>query len=323
MNPKVSVIVPNYKHRQYLHQRIESILRQTYQNFELIILDDFSSDGSDEIIEEYRSDPHTVAISINTENSGSPFVQWRRGIEMSSGEWIWIAESDDYAEPEFLEKMIAAAVRYPQAGLIYCDAHIVTNEFVEYETFADVKNRIFRTDRWSHDHVNAGKNEIENYLLGESTINNGSGVLFNAAILKKMNPFDIKLRYIGDKFAYVKVMAFSDVVYVKDCMNYYRNPFNTKHAGKIIYYVHEQFKVFDWIWRNVPDFDRKKFFKAFYSVTDCSFYRKWNYEKVKIFSDLFQTNRFLFLKWAAWNLVRPFVTRINRNYRHGHSEIPV
>ena len=55
--PTVSVIVPNYNHAPYLKQRIDSILGQTYQDFELILLDDCSTDGSREVLEQYRSDP--------------------------------------------------------------------------------------------------------------------------------------------------------------------------------------------------------------------------------------------------------------------------
>ena len=58
MNPKVSVIVPNYNHSRYLNVRIDSILSQTFQDFELIILDDCSTDNSKEIIDAYSNDNH-------------------------------------------------------------------------------------------------------------------------------------------------------------------------------------------------------------------------------------------------------------------------
>ena len=64
--PTVSVIVPNYCHAPYLEQRIESILQQTFQDFELILLDDCSTDGSREILERYRNHPKVSGIFYPT-----------------------------------------------------------------------------------------------------------------------------------------------------------------------------------------------------------------------------------------------------------------
>ena len=118
MTPTVSVIVPNYNHAPYLKQRMESILGQTYQDFELILLDDCSTDGSRTILEGYRDNPHVTHLVYNETNSGSAFRQWKKGIELAQGEWIWIAESDDYCEPSFLEEMLAAAIDFPSCCIV-------------------------------------------------------------------------------------------------------------------------------------------------------------------------------------------------------------
>jgi glycosyltransferase involved in cell wall biosynthesis len=103
-NMRVSVIVPNYNHAEYLKQRIDSILNQTYRDFELIILDDGSTDNSREIIDDYVSRFPFIISRFNEVNSGSPFIQWDSGVNKAEGELIWIAESDDFAETTFLEK---------------------------------------------------------------------------------------------------------------------------------------------------------------------------------------------------------------------------
>lgn len=118
MTPTVSVIVPNYNHAPYLRQRIESIFGQTYQDFELILLDDSSTDGSRSVLDNYRNDPHVTHHIYNEANSGSAFLQWKKGIELAQGEWIWIAESDDYAEPTFLEEMLSAASHHPSCSIV-------------------------------------------------------------------------------------------------------------------------------------------------------------------------------------------------------------
>ena len=96
-SPLVSVILPNYNHAKYLDERIQSILNQTYCNFELIILDDCSPDNgaSKAVIERYRGNAHISHIIYNERNGGLTFQQWHKGIELARGNLIWIAESDD------------------------------------------------------------------------------------------------------------------------------------------------------------------------------------------------------------------------------------
>jgi glycosyltransferase involved in cell wall biosynthesis len=297
---KVSVIIPNYNHAVFLEQRIESVCNQTHTNIEIIILDDCSTDHSRVIIEKYSKHPKIKAIVFNETNSGSPFYQWKKGVNFCTGDWIWIAESDDYAEPTFIETLIRQASDSGNVGLIYCDSKIVTGSKVEHQTFADLKNRTFRTSRWSENHSNLGQAEVENYLLLEGTINNTSAVLFRADILKKANPFDLTLRYIGDKYAFVKVLAISDIQYVKEPLNYYRDPFNSKHADRYVNYFYEQFLVFSWVYENLM-ISRKKFFEAFYRNTRNSVFRAWTKHKFALYVKLLRVNPYLFMLNVLFN----------------------
>ena len=110
MSPRVSIIVPNYNHARYLPDRLLSIEQQTYQDFEIILLDDCSTDNSRDLIFNYASNPKVSQCILNEKNSGSPFIQWVRGISLAQGEWIWIAESDDLADPMFLQSMLKYAL---------------------------------------------------------------------------------------------------------------------------------------------------------------------------------------------------------------------
>lgn len=78
---------------------------------------DFSTDNSKETIESYRHLPN-ISIFYNSKNFGSPFKQWKKGIKLAKGKYIWIAESDDYAQPTFLETMIEILNR--GHDLAYC-----------------------------------------------------------------------------------------------------------------------------------------------------------------------------------------------------------
>lgn len=117
--PTVSVIIPNYNHASYLRERIDSVLNQTFQDFEIILLDDHSTDNSPNIISEYKTNPHVSCIVINTENSGNTFLQWERGMNLARGEYLWIAESDDVAEPQLLEVLLDELRKNPKATVAY------------------------------------------------------------------------------------------------------------------------------------------------------------------------------------------------------------
>ncbi len=126
--PKVSVIVPSYNHARFLRQRLESIYQQTYSNFEIILLDDASTDESQLILEEYRQRyPKITQCQFNEINSGAVFNQWKCGLELASGDLVWIAESDDYCS----ENLVADLTKYfvnDAVMLAYCRSTLVERE---------------------------------------------------------------------------------------------------------------------------------------------------------------------------------------------------
>ncbi|MCV2890894.1 glycosyltransferase, partial [Ruegeria aquimaris] len=125
--PRVSVIVPNYKHAPYLPQRIRSIAEQSYDNLEIIILDDCSPDNSQEVIRQTVAELGIDArLEFNEVNSGNVFAQWQKGLSLATGELIWICESDDYCAPDFLRHVVPAfadqAVNIAFGRIQFCDA---------------------------------------------------------------------------------------------------------------------------------------------------------------------------------------------------------
>ncbi|THF49750.1 glycosyltransferase [Allorhizobium terrae] len=104
---RVTAIVPNYNHEAYLRQRLDSIIAQTYPLIDIIVLDDCSTDGSRAVIESYvKKHPERIQAIYNEENSGGVFRQWQKGHAKATGDLVWICESDDFCEPDFVERMI-------------------------------------------------------------------------------------------------------------------------------------------------------------------------------------------------------------------------
>ena len=118
--PLVSVVVSNYNQAQYLKERLDSIYGQTYSNFEVILLDDCSSDDSRNILLEYqRRYPEKTIVDFNDKHCGRAFEQRNKGIKHAHGKLIWFAESGDWCELNFLEKMVPQ-FEYASVMLAFC-----------------------------------------------------------------------------------------------------------------------------------------------------------------------------------------------------------
>lgn len=219
-HPKVSVIVPNYNHAIYLAERLDSILAQTYNDLELLILDDASRDGSHRILARYYGKPR-VQILVTGRNSGSAFPQWNRGISLARGEYIWIAESDDSADPHFLEILLPLLDENPNLGLAYCQSCLIDKEGV-----AVGDSLAWTSDldpmRWKFDFVNNGRDEISNYLIHKNTIPNASAVITRRSVLNKVLPVDSSFKLCGDWLHWGKVLLQTDVAYVAAPLNHWR-----------------------------------------------------------------------------------------------------
>jgi glycosyltransferase involved in cell wall biosynthesis len=214
---KVSVVVPNYNHGPYLRERIDSILNQTCKDFELIILDDYSNDNSVEIIKEYRDEPCVSHVVVNDRNSGSPFLQWEKGIKLATGDYIWIAESDDFASPEFLAEMTT----HLDAGadFVYCRSNVVDengNLFKGYY-WADS----FDGRRWKSDYSNEGLSEISECLVYRNTIPNASACVFRRNKFKISSSM-LSMKYCGDWLFWVDYLRDSRVFFLSRPLSYHR-----------------------------------------------------------------------------------------------------
>jgi glycosyltransferase involved in cell wall biosynthesis len=102
-NDMVSVIIPNYNNEIFLKNVISKILNNTYNNIEIIVVDDKSTDNSINIIKKFKSDK--IRILENKENSGTYYSR-NRGILMSKGEYILIVDGDDYIDSTYIENMV-------------------------------------------------------------------------------------------------------------------------------------------------------------------------------------------------------------------------
>jgi glycosyltransferase involved in cell wall biosynthesis len=218
--PKVSVIIPNYNHAQFLRQRVDSVLGQTYQDFEVILLDDCSTDESRFILSEYAGDPR-VRIEFNDKNSGSPFKQWNRGVRLARGEYVWIAESDDYAEGRLLERLVAVLDEEPTVAFAYCRSWRVSEDD-RLDGFVDPHVPGPDLYRWTSDYRADGHEECRKYLVRNNTVPNTSAVVFRTAIYERVGGADEGLRLCGDWKLWASMALTGRMAYVGEPLNYFR-----------------------------------------------------------------------------------------------------
>jgi glycosyltransferase involved in cell wall biosynthesis len=213
----VTVIIPNYNHEPYLEQRIESVLNQIYRDFEVIILDDCSTDNSREVIEQYRGHDKISQIVYNEHNSGSTFKQWEKGISLAKGEWIWIAESDDWCELTFLEELLTQAVDNDDVSLVFCNSlRFKQNEILYFSHLTYLSKTI------------TGNEYISDRMIKGNTIMNASMAIF------KKTKYDIipndwmNYKYCGDWLFWIYIMLGSEVIECGKVLNYFRT-----HDGNV------------------------------------------------------------------------------------------
>ena len=133
-SPAVSIIIPVYNAQKYLEETLQSVLAQTFQDFEIILIDDGSTDGTPEIIEKYSD----RTICLKNDHRG-PASSRNLGLEAARGSLIAFLDADDLWLPTKLEKQVAIMLAQPQFGLITCDASMFCESGVIATSSPDVR----------------------------------------------------------------------------------------------------------------------------------------------------------------------------------------
>ncbi len=232
MNPLISIIVPNYNHAAFLEERLESIFNQTFQDFEVILLDDASTDNSLEILSKYAAHPKVSDFIINKENSGSTFKQWDKGVNLAKGDFIWIAETDDFCELNFLEELLPPLQKDKEVVLSYCQSNKVNEDGIVIGNWLEHTNNL-DADLFLKSFIWDGNEFIERFLIYKNVIPNASAVLFRKDRAVKLWYLDMDplLKTCGDWLCYLRLLANKKVSYQAKLLNNFRNHSNSVIAN--------------------------------------------------------------------------------------------
>jgi glycosyltransferase involved in cell wall biosynthesis len=225
VSPLVSVIVPSYNHAVFLTERLKSIKNQTYTNIEIILLDDASNDDSVDVLEKFKQcEKRVVHTDYSVENSGQTNTQWIKGVERAQGDYIWIAESDDVASPEFLAVLLAEFAVNEDIALAYCDSLIIDklgDSIGGYDYGSTNYKNI-----WQQSFIKDGVDLIRDYFIFLNIIPNVSAVLFNKEHLQKALVVN-DLKYCADWSCYIRLAITHKIAFVHQKLNQFRQHINT------------------------------------------------------------------------------------------------
>ncbi|TGN18280.1 glycosyltransferase family 2 protein [Leptospira idonii] len=177
--PLISVVIPTYNRADDLHRALTSVISQTYTNFEVLVVDNHSTDSTDEVIHQF-SDERIRLFKIN--NDGIIAKSRNLGVSKAKGEWIAFLDSDDWWESEKLKISIESAVKN-KVDIVYHDLYLITSSSQKFR-FKKVKTK--ELSKQSFDDLLSNGNAIIN-----------SSVLFKRSIIEEVGVLNEGKEYIA------------------------------------------------------------------------------------------------------------------------------
>lgn len=205
----ISVIIPTYNRAKYITEAIESVLVQTYTDYEIIVVDDGSSDDTEIIIENYKS-KHKNIVYIRQTNSG-PAVARNNGMRSARGEWIAFLDSDDIWDPIKLEYQMKCL---KESNSLVC--------FSNHSTFENPSDIIKHpmpqnTDQWFEANIS-----IQDFVLLKKHFQT-SGIIFNSCLFPSKHVFDESLKFSGeDHKLYYDLFSRCPISYITESLYHLR-----------------------------------------------------------------------------------------------------
>ena len=245
---RISVVVPSFNYARYLKQRLVSIFAQNHAVFEIIVLDDASGDDSVAVARttaaEWNREIRVIAGNVN---SGSVFRQWQLAANKARGDWIWIAEADDAADPSLLDRLAQALDGAEGAVMAFCDSSSIDSDGA---VVGDSYKPYYATTAGTlldQDGLHDGADFIQSCLSERNLILNVSSVLFSRAALQaalaRCGEALFAFRMAGDWRLYIEILSQpgARVAYVADPLNIHRRHGDSathrlggqKHLGEV------------------------------------------------------------------------------------------
>ena len=231
---KISIITASYNYADYIEETINSVLNQTYQDWEMIIVDDGSADNSLEVIETYCRRDGRIKLYTHENNANKGLKDTLLlGISKAEGEWIVFLESDDILKEDYLAKKLEIAEKYPDVGLIFNDV----------ELFGDKDRVEFSKKPFTKSHNSLIKKPFPRNIFKEMNVGNRI-LTFSAVMVKKSillpEYFDTPLDKLLDWWLYIHLTYKNEVYYIPEKLTkwrLHRGSYITKNLGSRFHFI--------------------------------------------------------------------------------------
>lgn len=236
--PLVSIIIPIYNSSLYIAKALVSVLKQTYSNIEIIIVDDGSTDKTKDIIDEFIKKYPDKIHYIRIKHAGLLGVVRNQGLKVVKGEYVAFLDSDDRWVPKKLELQLNIFTKYPNIGLVSSNAHVRKN-FGEKRTYLYFPRK----------KINSGFKKIENLLIDNYII--VSSVMVKRSLIEQIGLFtkNPSLRAIEDYDLWLRLSTITKIYYISqplviycDRKNSIRNEIPLTQHWKGMIYILDNFK---------------------------------------------------------------------------------
>lgn len=211
-NPKVSAVIPNYNYAQYIGEAVESALHQTYENIEVIVVDDGSSDDSLKVLSAFGN----RIMVISQKNAGVATAR-NNGVKASTGEYVAFLDADDVWLPEKIEQQVACFLAKPELGLVHVGVQDISADGRDLDVHADgMQGRV------SHELLLFDRPVI---------LGGGSGIMVRRKIFDEVGGFDMRLSTSADWDLFYQISSRYEVGFVSDVLLRYRFHGSNMHGN--------------------------------------------------------------------------------------------
>ena len=233
-NPLVSICIPVYNDEVNIKYAIESIINQTYQNWELIITDDCSKDGTLQVIKSY-TDPRIIVIE-NEKNIGLS-GNWNAVVKHAKGEYVKLLPSDDLIAPDCIEKQLEIFLsgKFPSVALVTCNRKIIDDNGDQIMIRKLPFNR--------HGLIRSRKAMLMNLLYGANQIGEPGAGLCKRNVFAQVGYYDTTNNYMIDVDFWLRVLLTGDLYVIPELLASFRIT-NTKDSCTNVSY-----KQYAKLWR--------------------------------------------------------------------------
>lgn len=215
---RVTAIVASYNHAGYLKERMDSLVNQTWKDLEIIVIDDYSTDHSLEILRPYTKYPQVKLIE-NKKNAGWVSVS-NQGLKMATGEFVIFENCDDFCNVRQIENLVNALHVHSSAGIAFCRSSMVDEHSVVYGDDYHVREKAFKQ------HVEKNTfftgNEMCKFLFHSCVLPNLSAVLFRKEDLDRVGGFSQEFLVCADWELFFKIAQIKNFIYVPEALNSFR-----------------------------------------------------------------------------------------------------